>query len=88
MAPKFLSCVVRICCELMKVRDVRVNGENEKDLAVLLRVLWEHANGGGTVPANFMCLFKEEKKGEKEHFGDKNCIYNTDSESMALIAVL
>lgn len=67
---------------------LRVNGGNEKALAVLLRVMWEHVDGGRTVPANCMCLFKKEKKGEKEHFGDKNCIYNTDSENMVLIAVL
>lgn len=72
----------------MKGRDLRVNWENEKDLAVLLRVVWEHVDGGGTVLANFICLFKKRKKGEKEHFGDKNCIYNTDAENMILIAVL
>lgn len=70
------------------MRDLRVNGENEKDLSVPLRVVWECVEGGETVPANFICLFKEQKKGEKEHFEDKNCTYNTDSESMVLIAVL
>lgn len=70
------------------MRDLRVNGENEKDLSVPLRVVWERVEGGETVPANFICLFKEQKKGEKEHFEDKNRTYNTDSESMVLIAVL
>lgn len=39
----------------MKVRDLRVNGENEKNLAVLLRVVWKHEDGGHVaVPGNFI----------------------------------
>lgn len=29
-----------------------------------------------------------ERKGEEEHFGANNCIYNTDVESMVLTAVV
>lgn len=48
---------------MTKVRDLRVNGENEKDLAVLGRVVWEHVRwwGRGAVPDNFTEVYPKNR---------------------------
>lgn len=59
----------------MKVRDLRVNGGNEKDLAVLLRVAWEHVDDWGGEGLCLVILYKPiqwtQKVVEKDNFWGK-----------------
>lgn len=49
----------------MKVRDLRVNEENGKNLAVLLRVVWKHVDGGHGLC--LIILYMSIQRTEKKH---------------------